>query len=227
MDNNTKEIKNQAWLYKETETTPKDENDLSKGYEYKVTKTSLVQEVIKVTKEGDHCTSTTETNYLIEDIWANLKDDVVPENGDGIGYFKNKKGNYFYWKYQMSNFNDEEDGTYVTVKMECPQPTYDDLIKMEVFEPEEIENGSYLDAEVLKEKIDKVGSDYLKYWLGVFATSAQNAESKMPLQKSKINYPKHVITSFGKESAGELKEVEEKNVPNNDLANLANLLSLF
>lgn len=256
-----KKIKNQAWIHNEVVTTLKDETDPKKGYSYekKGKGTSLKQEIITITEEGNHCTSVTETVDLIKDIWDNLKgqaantDDLSSENippMDGENgeqsYCKNAKGNFFFWKYKMTGIEDGEVGSDITVKLECPQPTYEDLVEMGVegFSKNEKGEIDFPDAATMRELAENTVSDYLKYWLGVFATAAENAEDKYTIQKSKINYPKADMRAYSENNTlkkykddgtigedptpvGDAGVIEEKNVQNNDLASLANLLSLF
>lgn len=236
-----KKIKNQAWIYNDVETTLKDENDPKKGYTKQGT--SLKQEIITVVEEGNHCTSTAITIDLVEDVWDTLSGEAQPDTADAMDcdgtknkYYKNSKGNYFFWKYNMTGINEDEDSGDVTVRLECPQPTYDDLVLMEVFESVEDIN-----ATSLKEAAEdtELESDYLKYWLSVFAKAAENVEDKYTIQKSKINYPKAEMRAYSDTNelkpigdgdsveVGEVGIIEERNVQNNDLASLANLLSLF
>ena len=70
---------------------------------------ALVQEQILLTPGQ---ASTTNIVELIKNIWDDLKTEGT--------YKSNKKKNYFYWEYEMTDTENED--SVIKVKMECPQP---------------------------------------------------------------------------------------------------------
>lgn len=117
------------------------------------------------------------------------------------GTYKWNGKKYFYWEYKMT-YTENED-VEVAVKFECPRP-YNDFFSEE-------------DTE------ETVIGDYAKYWIKRYKTAEENFEYKESIQKKDIIFPPTQYVN----SNGELVEVDEIKVSNNDIGDITNLLNLF
>lgn len=127
----------------------------------------------------------------------NIWDDLLSDSGT---YKTNGKG-YFYWEYEMTDT--ENDDIDVTIKLECPRPK--EGILKEPYNP---------DSETGK---------YAKYWAGKYKTAQENYEDKAAIQRKEITFQGSNYVNQN----GEIVEVEEQKVKNNDIGDITNLLSLF
>lgn len=151
---------------------------------------ALVQEQILITPGN---TSTSNTVELIKNIWEDLKTDGT--------YKSNKKKNYFFWEYKMTDT--ENENSEVTIKFECPQPK--EGLFEEPYDP------------------DTVEGDYAKYWVKKLKTSTENYEYKAAIQKKEIVFPGTRYVN----QEGEVVEVKESRISNTDIGDITNLLGLF
>lgn len=151
---------------------------------------ALVQEQILLTPGQ---ASTTNIVELIKNIWDDLK--------TGGTYKSNKKKNYFYWEYEMTDTENED--SVIKVKMECPQPK--EGLFEEPYDPETVEG------------------DYAKYWVKKLKESTENYEYKAAIQKKEIVFPGTRYVN----QEGEVVEVEESRISNTDIGDITNLLGLF
>ena len=150
---------------------------------------SLVQEQTLIIPGQGTANNTVE---LIGDVISDLK-------SEGTYKYNNKR--YFYWEYKITD--SEDDDVQLTVKYECPQPSYfgDDF-----FGPEDTE--------------DTVKGEYAKYWIKKFNVARDNFEYKAAIQKKEIVFPG---TSYVNQK-GELVEVKEIRNTNTELGDITNLL---
>ena len=137
---------------------------------------------------------------LIENIWDNL---IGEKESDTYGYKVGGK-KYFYWEVNMT---DLEDDTLVhKVKIECPRPK-DGLFE----EPY---------------NVDEVTGDYAKYWVGQMKTADENNKASFAIQKKSVTFPNYANYTYYNQK-GDLVEIPEIEVKNNDLGDITNLLGLF
>lgn len=153
---------------------------------------SLVQDVFLIVPGQAVATNTVE-------IVGNIIEDLRSE-----GTYKWNGKKYFYWEYSMTDIGDDD--TTVTVKFECPPPSYFG----DIF---------FKDTDTL----DTLDGDYAKYWFEKYSTAKENYEYKGSIQKKEIVFPK---TSYVN-SNGDLVEVDEIKVTNTDVGDITNLLNLF
>lgn len=151
---------------------------------------ALVQEQILLTPGQ---ASTTNVVELIKNIWDDLKTEGT--------YKSNKKKNYFYWEYEMTDTENED--SVIKVKMECPQPK--EGLFEEPYDPETVEG------------------DYAKYWVKKLKESTENYEYKAAIQKKEIVFPGTRYVN----QEGEVVEVEGIKISNTDIGDITNLLGLF
>lgn len=151
---------------------------------------ALVQEQILLTPGQ---ASTTNIVELIKNIWDDLKTKGT--------YKSNKKKNYFYWEYEMTDTENED--SVIKVKMECPQPK--EGLFEEPYDPETVEG------------------DYAKYWVKKLKESTENYEYKAAIQKKEIVFPGTRYVN----QEGEVVEVEGTKISNTDIGDITNLLGLF
>lgn len=151
---------------------------------------SLVQEQILITPGQ---VSTTNTVELIKNIWEDLKTEGT--------YKSNKKKNYFYWEYKMTDTENED--AEITVKYTCPEPK--EGLFEEPYNP------------------DEVSGDYAKYWVKRLKESTENYEYKAAIQKKEIVFPGTRYVN----QEGEVVEVEGTKISNTDIGDITNLLGLF
>lgn len=130
----------------------------------------------------------------------NIWEDLLKADG-AHEYKSNLKKTYFYWEYKMTD--SEDDTTEITRMIECPRP------KEGLFEePYDPANGK---------------GDYAKVWLTRFKTAADNAKSSYTIQPKEIVFPgtKYINPQ------GDMVDVEEKRVCNDNLGDITNLLAIF
>lgn len=151
---------------------------------------ALVQEQILLTTGS---ASTSNVVELIKNIWDDLKTEGT--------YKSNKKKNYFYWEYKMTDTENED--SEVTIKFECPQPK--EGLFEEPYDPETVEG------------------DYAKYWVKKLKESTENYEYKAAIQKKEIVFPGTRYVN----QEGEVVEVEGTKISNTDIGDITNLLGLF
>lgn len=139
------------------------------------------------------------TICLIQDIWA----DLTSASGQ---YKTNQKKDYFYWEIKQTTLDNPD--VEITVNFECPKPKSDLFIDPETKQLVDIED---------------VQGDYAKYWVNKLKIAEGNA-SKATIQKKEIIFPETEYLSF---TDGEFKHIEEKEVRNDDLGPIDNLLNLY
>lgn len=154
---------------------------------------SLVQDVFLVVPGQAVAKNTVE---LIGNIVEDLR------SADGNYKWNGKK--YFYWEYKMTDTQDDD--VQLTIKYECPAPSYfgDNFFKE-------------TDTE------DSVQGDYAKYWFKMYQTAKENFEYKEAIQKKEIIFPSTQYV----DSNGNLVNVDEIKISNTDIGDITNLLGLF
>lgn len=131
-----------------------------------------------------------------------LIQDIWADLTSSSGQYKtNQKKDYFYWEIKQTTLDNPD--VEITVNFECPRP------KEGLFEP--------------PYDPDEVQGDYAKYWVNKLKLAEENA-SKATIQKKEIIFPETEYLSF---TDGEFKHIEEKEVRNDDLGPIDNLLNLY
>jgi hypothetical protein len=132
-----------------------------------------------------------------------LIQDIWADLTSSSGQYKtNSKGDYFYWEVKQTTVDNPD--VEITVNFECPRP------KEGLFEP--------------PYDPDSVQGDYAKYWVSKFKATEENFNDKATIQKKEVIFPETEYMSF---TDGEFKHVEEKEVKNNDLGPIDNLLNMY
>ena len=173
----------------------------------------------------------TKTVVLIDNIWEeSLNGEGIPAEGasgktlnDGAkDYQYNKKKNYFFWEYKMTNLDDEE----IKVKLECPKPS------VEFFEKNFFKDGqsgvqyrfySTYDPELIDESLA-----YARHYGEKLHTSGVNMEKSSVIQIKEINLDAIETTNFEKFEGNQItSDLPKQTLVNNDLGDITNLLGLF
>jgi hypothetical protein len=127
--------------------------------------------------------------------------DLIDEVVYALLFAQESKLENFYWEYEMTDTENED--SVIKVKMECPQPK--EGLFEEPYDPETVEG------------------DYAKYWVKKLKESTENYEYKAAIQKKEIVFPGTRYVN----QEGEVVEVEESRISNNDIGDITNLLGLF
>lgn len=127
----------------------------------------------------------------------NIWDDLCSDSGT---FKEGKKPGFFYWEFKETDTSEDVD---IDVKLECPRPK-DGLFDYPY-------------------KIESSDSKYAKYWKNKFIEGEKNYEDNISLQKKEVTFPgtKYV------DQKGNLIELKETKVQNNDLGDISNLLGMF
>lgn len=181
-----------------------------------INENSLVQEVITFTPEFD---TKTEVVVLIENIWNNLKDNVVsviePPVGNEesatesdpnvMGYYVSpSKSNFFFWKVKQTPVDGVSGNFYIAFP--CPEPKGG--VYAEPYDPTQF---------------NKNTKPYSFYWVTKMKEATENYEKSTTIQRKEVTFPG---TSYIGQDGSEVV-VEETTFVNNDLGDISNLLRLF
>lgn len=176
----------------------------------------------------------TQTVVLIENIWDELSKEGLESsndkkiNGDhsAPNYKYNKKGNFFYWDYIMTNLEDEE----VIVKLECPKPTPEFFEKYFFKNGEnEVKFGFYetYDYETINEDFK-----YARYYGKKLQDAGKNMLKHSVIQVGEIDINAMENTSTAKIPGkniepGDTYTEDAYTIKQNDFGDITNLLGLF
>lgn len=186
-----------------------------KGQAWIYDNSQVIQDQTLITTNG----TSENTVVLVEDIWEDLL------SGTGKWKVSDNNKKYFYWEYKQTDTASQlADGSYseVTIKLECPKPK-PGLIEALFID----KNTGYpvSPKDWADEDIEKLGSDWAKYWATEIKLADYNYNKVGSLQKKEVSFVTKERISYDKDTQGVvISETTVTEINNTEFGNNPNCM---